>query len=148
MAKTYNSSINPNMQVPYQPYQTYITPDQQQFVPKTAINELDSFMSGLTEDDRQTIFSTPEFAGMYGDFLNRFMFYLLQGDLGMEFVSSSASRREFAERLKLMAHNIYSANKNNTMSELERLQKENEALTARLRKQETKMTKVTADEPK
>lgn len=122
---------NPNYtsQLPY---------NAQTFVPKTAINELDSFMSGLTDEDRQFIFSTPEFAGMYGDYLNRFMFYLLQGDVGTEYVNSSPNRREFAERLKLTAHNIYAANKKTTMSELERLQKENETLQAKLKKQEAK----------
>lgn len=120
--------------------QQYFAPNQyppqqaQQFVPQTAINELDSFMSGLTEEDRNAIFATPDFSGRYGDYLNRFMFYLLQGDIGTKYVNSSTQRREMAEQLKLIAQNIYASNKKATVSELERLQKENEAL----RKQMTK----------
>lgn len=110
----------------------------QSFEPKTAIHELDSFMSGLTAEDRNIIFSNPDFAEPYGAYLNRFMFYLLQGDLGTAYVNSSAQRREIAERLKLVAHDVYAANKKTTMSEMDRLQKENERLQAELNKKGTK----------
>lgn len=109
---------------------------QTTYVPKTAINELDSFMSGLTDEDRGLLFSSPEFGGLYGEITNRFMFYLLQGDVGTEFINSSPQRRELAERLKIMAHNIYAENKKSTMSELERLQKENDRLQAKLKGKE------------
>lgn len=118
------------------PYYTNHTPPHpvDQFVPKTAINELDSFMSGLTDEDRGAIFASPDFASMYGDYLNRFMFYLLQGSIGTEYINSSTQRREMAERLKLMAQNIYANNKRETTSELERLRKENDALRKQVNK--------------
>lgn len=119
----------------YQPPQQY---QSQAYAPKTAINELDTFMSGLTHADRDAIFSNKQFAGMYGEYLNRFLFYLLQGELGAEYINSSASRREFAESLKLAAHDIYASHKQTTMSELERIQKENEELKARLARQDKK----------
>lgn len=101
---------------------------QPTYIPKTAINELDAFMAGLTEEDRAAIFDTPQFSGLYNIFTNRFMFYLLQSDLGTEYISSSPQRREIAESLKLMAHSIYAEKKKSTMTEIEKLKKEIEEL--------------------
>lgn len=105
---------------------------QPQYAPKTAIHDLDSFMAGLTEDDRGMLFSTPEFGGLYSTLINRFMFYLLQSDLGTEYINSSPQRRELAERLKIIAHNLYAEQKKASISELERLRKENEQLKAQV----------------
>lgn len=116
------------------PYPQYGPARQEQFIPKTAINELDSFMTGLTDEDRNEIFSNPDFGGHYSDFLNKFMFYLLQSEVGAGYINSSPARREMADRLKLIAHSIYSDNKKSQTSELEELRKSNEKLQKQLAK--------------
>lgn len=100
--------------------------------PKTAINELESFLSGLTKEDRDIILNSPDFAPILASFQDRFIFWLLLSDIGTEYITSSMNRQEIAESLKLRAHGIYANIKEKTQASLDALEKENQDMRRRI----------------
>lgn len=119
----------------------YAPQQEQSFIPRTAINDLDSLLSEMTEDERGHLFSHPEFGAEYSDFLSKFMFYLLQSDVGARYINSSKHRSDMAEDLILRARRVASEGKKSKASELDRLQRENEEMKRQLDKLKVKEQK-------
>jgi len=125
--------------VPYHgQYATHAAPQAQPYVPRTAINDLYTFLGDLSEDDRNSILYSQEFNPMHSEYIQKFMLWLLNGELGSAYINGNSSRQETAEILKLKAHGLYANMKSQAQSEMSRLQQENLELQKRLAEVEVK----------